>query len=241
MKNIWNIFTDKFGLTILHPQYFMNKYNREAIEHTKKMSKNKSVVDFGCGRMNYKKYLLETSKSYFGIDHPTESKNYISNDKPDLLTFFEKTNLKSNTFDAAIMLEVLEYLERPSTPELVLNEIYRLLKRGGKIIITSPFMYPIHDRVIDRNRFTSLKIKNLLIDSGFKKIKVTGQGNFPVFLTTSILVYVFKTINNLNKFFQFALIPLGLLLTLILNSITLIFKNTKPDDFPVNIFATAEK
>lgn len=241
MKNIWNIFTDNFGLTIFHPQFFMNKYNREAIERTKKVSRNKAIVDFGCGRMNYKKYLLESSKSYFGIDHPTESKNYISNDKPDLLTYFEKTNLKSSTFDTAMMLEVLEYLERPSTPELVLSEIYRLLKRRGKVIITSPFMYPIHDRIIDRNRFTPYKINNLLKEAGFKKIKVREQGSFPVFITTSILVYIFKKINNLNKFFQIVLIPFGLLLTLILNSLTLIFENTKSDDFPINISATAEK
>lgn len=241
MKNLWNIFTDKFGLTILHPQYFMNKYNHLAIEQAKKISKNKTIVDFGCGRMNYKKYLLKTSKSYFGIDHPIESKNYISNNRPNLITYFERTNLSSNIFDTAMMLEVLEYLEKPSTPELVLAEIRRVLKGGGKIILTAPFMYPIHDRKIDRNRFTAQKIKNLLRDAGFKKIKVYQQGNFYVFITTSILVNIFKRINNLNRIYQLLLIPAGLLLSLVLNIITLIFKNDKIDDFPINILAIAEK
>lgn len=241
MKNLWNIFTDKLGLTVLHPQYYMNKYNRFAIKQIKNFSKDKTIVDFGCGRMSYKKYLLETCKSYFGIDHPTESKNYISNEKPDLLTHFEKTKLKNNSYNTAMMLEVLEYLERPSTPEEVLKEIHRILKKNGKIFLTSPFMYPIHDRKIDRNRFTAQKINNLLKDAGFKKIKVAQQGNFYVFVTTSVLVYMFKKINNLNKMYQLFLIPAGLLLSLILNILTLFFENNNDADFPINILAIAEK
>lgn len=241
MKELWNKYTDKFGLTIFHPQYFMNKYNREAINLAKKYSKNKDIIDFGCGRMTYKNYLLETSNSYFGIDHPTESRRYLSADKPDLLTKFDKTNLSSNHFDSATMFEVLEYLDHPGSPEEVLSEIHRVLKKKGKIVITSPFMYPVHDSDIDKNRFTDVKIKALLRNSGFKKIKVTKQGNFFVFLTTSILVYIFKNINNMNEVLKLFLLPIALVATFLINLATLPFKNIRNDDFPVNILAVAEK
>lgn len=241
MKKSWNYFTDKFGLTIFHPQYFINKYNKEGIDLAKKYSNNKDIIDFGCGRMTYKNYLLETSNSYFGIDHPIESKRYLSTEKPDLLTKFDKTNLPANHFDTATMLEVLEYLDRPGSPEEVLSEIYRLLKKGGKIVLTSPFMYPIHDGDIDKNRFTNIKIKTLLWNSKFKNIKVTKQGNFFVFLTTSILVYIFKNINNMNAVLKLLFLPIALVVTFLMNLATLPLKKVRSDDFPVNILAMAEK
>lgn len=241
MKKAWNYYTDKFGLTIFHPQYFINKYNRIGINIAKRFSKNKDVVDFGCGRMSYKNYLLETSRSYFGIDHPIESKSYPSINKPDLLTYFDHTGLPNNKFHTTIMFEVLEYLDHPGSPEEVLLEVNRLLKKGGKIVMTSPFMYPIHDSDIDKNRFTPNKIKRLLKDAGFKNIKTVQQGNFFIFLTTSILVYIFKNINNMNAVFKLLLLPVALIITFIVNLITLPFKNIKNDDFPVNILAIAEK
>ena len=48
MKKIWNYYTDNFGLTIFHPQYFMNKFNNQSVELVKSYSINKDVIDFGC-------------------------------------------------------------------------------------------------------------------------------------------------------------------------------------------------
>lgn len=40
MKKFWNYYTDYLGRTILHPQYFMNKYNREGKNIANKYSVN---------------------------------------------------------------------------------------------------------------------------------------------------------------------------------------------------------
>lgn len=241
MKKYWNKYTDYLGLTILHPQYFINCFNKDAIETAKRFSAGKDIIDFGCGRMTYKSYLLNSAKSYFGIDHPKESKRYTSPEKPNLICYFENTSLKKNEYHTAIMLEVLEYLDDPSTPEKVLSEINRVVKPGGKLVLTSPFLYPIHDGVIDMNRFSVSKIRNLLKRSGFKKIKVYGQGNFFTFITNSILVYIFKNINKMGTIFKLFFLPIGVLLSIFLNLATLPFLNFKDDDFYINVLAIAEK
>lgn len=237
MKKYWNYFTDIFGLTFFHPQYFMNKYNFEGLKLARMYSKNKSIIDFGCGRMKYKSYLLHNAQSYFGIDHPTEHLNYISDDKPDMLTDFEKVNINSNTFDTAIMFEVLEYLDNPSA---VLDEIFRILKPNGKFVMTAPFMYPIHDSKIDKNRFTKVKISLLLKKARFKNIKIKYQGNFAIFFTNSILVYYFKKIMSLNLLLLLFLLPFGILISTILNFISSFFTENE-GDFPINIIITANK
>ena len=36
MKKNWNLFTDKFGTTILHPQYLINKYLQDSLNESLK-------------------------------------------------------------------------------------------------------------------------------------------------------------------------------------------------------------
>ena len=45
---------------------------------------------------------------------------------------------KDNIFDAVLLLEVLEHL---LVPELVLNEIHRVLRPGGELLLTTPNSY----------------------------------------------------------------------------------------------------
>lgn len=47
----------------------------------------------------------------------------------------EDLAFKDNTFDIVIMIEVLEHV---IDDERVINEIYRVLKPGGKLIVTAP-------------------------------------------------------------------------------------------------------
>src|SRR4051812_38551451 len=52
------------------------------------------------------------------------------------------------SFDSVICIEVFEYLDNY---QLAINEIYRLLRPGGKAFISVPFMYRDHN---DNVRFT---------------------------------------------------------------------------------------
>jgi SAM-dependent methyltransferase len=89
---------------------------------------------------------LASSDSLVGIDVDEKKMNrFLSNPRTKLLqgqknleyrvmSVFE-TDFKDNTFDFVLLLEVLEHLR---SPYLVFNEIYRILKPGGSVIITYP-------------------------------------------------------------------------------------------------------
>src|SRR5260221_3893070 len=166
MKRQWERFTDLFGETVFHPQFIILSLRRGAIEKIKKVSKNKELIDLGCGRMPYRKELEPGLKKYIGIDHPGISHLYYSTRRPDILAdITKKIPVKNGSFDTAIMLEVLEYLE---TPLKTFDEVNRILKRNGFLILTSPFLYPLHDVPYDRNRFTNTQISDFLMKTGFK-------------------------------------------------------------------------
>ena len=125
MKNIWNKFTDIFGRTIFHPQFIINSYTARGIEAVKKYGKGK-LLDIGCGRSPYKERLLKSVDSYVGVDHPQISKLYPSTNRPDYYADAASLPFKEDSFDTVIMLQVLEYLDKPKE---ALSEANRVLKK----------------------------------------------------------------------------------------------------------------
>jgi len=67
--------------------------------------------------------------------------------------------LEDESFDRVLCTEVLEHLH---TPQKAIDEMYRVLKPGGELILTTRFIAPIHDSPGDYFRFTKYGLKHLL-------------------------------------------------------------------------------
>ncbi len=250
MKNLWDKFSDKFGNTIFHPQFIMFSYKKVALKEILKHAKGKKLIDIGCGRMPYRKLLEPQTKSYIGVDHPKISTLYDPLMKPDILCdITKKIPVKNNSFDTAIMLEVLEYLENPTK---TFSEIRRILKPGGILIFTTPFLYSLHDVPYDRNRFTDTQIKTFLTNEKFKIIKLKIHGKFLSFWFQSLNVFLLKRIMDVIKSRKniFSLIYLALLvlltpgIILVTNSMFILTKNFTskyPNYFPIDYLVVATK
>jgi SAM-dependent methyltransferase len=62
-------------------------------------------------------------------------------------------------FDVVLCTEVLEHLH---TPAAALAEMYRVLRPDGKLLLTTPFAYPIHYAPTDYYRYTRYGLLHLL-------------------------------------------------------------------------------
>ncbi len=104
---------------------------------------NEKVLDCGCGDGFYIMVLRELypSLEITGIDYDEKildkAKKYIKQDGITKLIKSEVYDLpfKDNYFDKIILSEVLEHLENENSG---LKEIYRVLKKNGRLIITVP-------------------------------------------------------------------------------------------------------
>ena len=70
-------------------------------------------------------------------------------------------------FDYIILSEVLEHVKYPHS---AIDNLYASLKKQGTLILTVPFIFPIHDRPNDYFRYTKYGLEMML--SKFNKVKI---------------------------------------------------------------------
>lgn len=98
----------------------------------------------------------------------------IENDRqPDILGDICTFDFKNQKFDYVVIVEVLEHLH---SPYLAIGNINSLLNKGGKIILTVPFIFPIHERPYDYYRYTKYGLEFLFKD--FANLEIKARNNW---------------------------------------------------------------
>lgn len=182
-------------------------------------------MDIGCGRMTYKSRILKNAGRYIGVDHPRTSRLYRSIDTPDIYADATQIPLSNNSCDVALLLQVLEHLPDPVS---ALRETYRLLNKGGILILSTVQMYPLHDEPHDYLRFTKYGLRYLLDKAGFRIQKHIEEGNVFVLIFQSVNIYLFTLLQNAARaskggFIYLLFFPLILDMTTLLNIFTIPF------------------
>lgn len=159
---------------------------------------NSKLLDIGCG-FNYK-FLLKVepyiSKGY-GIDFKVpELKN--GKIKTKQMKIEKKLPFMDNMFDIVTMLAVLEHLESPFH---IIKEIERILKPGGKLILTVPSkitqsvleLFAFRLRIIDKNEiadhkkyYNYLELKKLMRQA--KHLKIVKHKYFQFYMNNFCIV-----------------------------------------------------
>lgn len=133
-----------------------------------KNQKNKKILELGSGPLVKGKYFYSTK-------HLFESSNKFM--QSDIIKDFghpiidiTKVSYK-NEFDIILCLNVLEHVYEY---QKAIENMYRALKVGGKLIVVVPAFYPLHDEPHDYWRFTEHSLRKLF--SGFSKVEITHKG-----------------------------------------------------------------
>ena len=133
-------------------EFLIAKITREKLEKflAKYSSENKLVLDIGCADGKYRKYF----PNRIGLDIK-EGKGV------DVIGDAHNLPFENEKFDMVLCTEVLEHLH---SPHIAISEMHRVLKKGGTLILTTRFIFSIHDAPHDYYRFTKYGLKYLLKD-----------------------------------------------------------------------------
>jgi SAM-dependent methyltransferase len=91
---------------------------------------------------------------------------------PDLIADAHSLPFVCDLFDCVVCCEVLEHLQDPL---LCSREIFRVLKPDGVLLISAPFMFPIHADPFDYYRFTPQGLVKMLND--YSNLEIIPMGS----------------------------------------------------------------
>ena len=124
------------------------------------------VLDVGCGLRPYEVFFSHAK--YIGID-VAQSGRLAEGKKIDFE--FDGVNIpfEDNSYDIVICTEVLEHAIQP---ESLLKEISRVLDSGGRLFLTVPFIWGLHELPFDFRRYTTVGIKSEIEKAGLEITKI---------------------------------------------------------------------
>jgi len=182
------------------------------------------VLDYGCGPGNLLEKLLQCDRKVAGLDFSPVTKEMVVQrfrDNNNFTGAFEPKDLKSRaeTFDAVIIIEVIEHLYDNQLDEL-LDNVQTLLRPGGVAIFTTPneevledsyILCPVSRQLFHRwqhvRNWSSESVGSYLTSHGFQ-IEVSFTTDFCITFHTSNMKHPFKQkLTTLRKLLKRKLKP----------------------------------
>lgn len=240
----WHRWKTLLGLSVLNPQFFILREERSAISLASRLSKG-IIVDLGAGEQLYKNELLKNAKEYIPVDlkKPLNKhiKQYVRADITKTLPF------KNRFCDTVCLFQVLEYLDSPIP---VFKESHRILKPSGILILSAPFLYPLHDAPHDKVRYTKQALLAFLKEAGFKKVVVQKESSGFAFLANAFNMFLLRAVyhrikkGSASRIFALCAIPFVWSMCIMVNAVALcgelLFSNSS-EEFPLNYTIVARK
>ena len=152
------------------------------------------LIDIGCGDMPFKDIIRGKVTLYDSLD--------IERRVSDVKYVGDIQNMdiiEDCRYDSAVCLEVIEHVQNPFQ---AVAEIYRILKKGGILILSVPHLSRLHEEPNDFFRYTKYGLQSLLEGAGFKVLKITPQGGIFSFIGhqfSTIFVCMFWHIPIIKK------------------------------------------
>jgi SAM-dependent methyltransferase len=129
------------------------------------------VLDAGAGNAPYAELFAHCI--YVTADWPQSVHDGAT--AADILASLEALPLADASFDAVLCTEVLEHV---SQPDAVLAEFFRILTPGGRLCLTVPFVWPLHEEPFDYYRYTDHSLRHLLETAGFVNASIGPRSGY---------------------------------------------------------------
>lgn len=184
--------TSPLGI-VVNPVYIIRNGLYRNIAHLAPRIRG-NVLDFGCGSKPYES-LFVNSTSYVGIDVQVSGHDHRTS-RVDVFYDGKTLPFADEQFDATVCFEVFEHV---FNIDELLEEIRRVLKPGGSLLISTPFAWDEHEAPYDFARYTSFGIKHVLERNGFEVLESRKTTTYVLALSQAFISYLFLHVFPRNK------------------------------------------
>lgn len=192
-----------------------NQYERDdfVIQELSKIGGGSLILDAGCGSQRYRQYCSHLNyraqdfgqytsdlKRVMGAS-PMEQEGSYPYGKLDYVGDIWRINEKDRVFDAILCTEVFEHIPYPIE---TLKEFSRLLRQGGKLILTAPSNCLRHmDPYFFYSGFSDRWFEKFLDENNFKIERIIPVGDYYSWL----MVEMVRTAASHSLFAKLVLAP----------------------------------
>jgi len=158
-----------------------------------------SSADLSSQREEFFKEMFFSDAEYYGIDFWRDQfipQGHTALDQPG--DDRHRLPFEDNSFDVVVTTKVI--MEHVTVPFTVVDELYRVLKPGGKAFVIAPHVRRQHQVPYDFFRYTEYGLKYLFSSSGFSKCVTTPTGGFMALV--GYYAYFFQRGLNVPKFVE---------------------------------------
>jgi SAM-dependent methyltransferase len=170
------------------------------------------VLDVGCGTRPYEAWAGSAPgdiTAYTGLDVAPDAKVDI------VVGPGAPWPLPAGSIDAVLLTQVLEHV---ADRAYLIGEIARVLRPGGTLLLTVPFIFPVHGLPHDYARFTAAGIRSLF-EANFEIVELHGVGHAGSAIGNLLLTFIDSSLNasRATRLLKGALLPLWLPFCLAVN------------------------
>jgi SAM-dependent methyltransferase len=153
------------------------------------------LLDVGCGKRPYALIYDPLVDVSVGTE-TTFTPHGIA--EADAICYAEALPFSSESFDTILCTEVLEHTQQPF---IAMQEFFRALKPGGYLLLSVPFIYPIHEAPHDYWRFTPHGLEAICRWAGFEIVSIRAKGGEMTTLVVILQHFVIWGLNWASRLF----------------------------------------
>lgn len=152
------------------------------------------LLDVGCSAKPYEAFF--GSPEHIGIDWSNSQHDL----RADAFADAQAIPFADKTFDTVLCTEVIEHLNDPS---MAVCEMARVLRPGGHLILSAPFVHVLHELPFDYFRYTHIGLQTLARAAGLNLVNYWTRGG----ILSVVMDLVGRLIFTWSRRFFFSRIP----------------------------------
>jgi len=169
------------GFLLRHILYFERRIEESVAAFAGSLAPGARVLDAGAGECRHAG--LFARQRYYGVDIAAGDPGWDYS-RLDCVADLAALPFFDGVFDACLNVVTLEHVRRP---DVVLRELARALKPGGRLLLVVPHAWEIHQAPHDYYRYTRYGAAYLLDSAGLELLRIEAIGGYFRFLSRQLL------------------------------------------------------
>jgi SAM-dependent methyltransferase len=187
-----------------------------------------TLLDLGCGKVPLYGVYRDLASEVICVDWPA---SLHGNRHIDIACDVNRPlPFSGAAFDTVLASDLLEHIYDPRS---LIVEIARVLKSGGHVIISTPFMYWLHECPHDYYRLTPFALKRMFEEAGLECVLIESCGD-GAHVITDVVAKCFTRLPYLGT-------PIAIAAQAIIGRVRRSGRRDSKTAFPLNHFAVAGK